>query len=135
MSRPDGAALRRRATRVVTSDDSAERWGNTGLAVLSTPAILGATEQLCAEAMRELLAPGEMSVGVDVTMRHRAPSPVGGTVEYLVAADRVGRQTEFTFEVRDERGTLLCAGTHSRAVVDVDRFRRRLEPAPEGGPA
>lgn len=118
------------ATREVAPEDSAERWGNAGIDVLSTPAILGEVERLCDAVMKPHLDEGRMTVGVEVTMRHNAPVRVGGTVTYTVtAAGDVGRKTDFSFEVLDGRGELVCAGTHRRAVVDAAGFRERLAAA------
>ncbi|MGE7391078.1 thioesterase family protein [Streptomyces sp. NPDC004126] len=119
------------AVRVVAPSDCATQWGNDGLEVLSTPAILGNMERVCAGAMSLYLDAGEMSVGVNVTMNHRAPAPVGAEVEYRVESIGVDRKTEFVFEVRDAHGTLICDGTHARAVVEADSFQTRID-SPNG---
>ncbi|RCV48915.1 thioesterase family protein [Marinitenerispora sediminis] len=138
MVHADVEGLRAATTRTVRPEDCATQWGNDGLEVLSTPAILGHTERLCAEAMAPYLEPGEMSVGVQVEMHHRAPAPVGGKVDYRITAPAVDRRTEFGFEVRDEADNVICNGTHLRAVVAVDRFLERYglpRPAPADGAA
>ncbi|MGP3966799.1 thioesterase family protein [Streptomyces sp. 6N223] len=126
MTAHQAAALTRSETVVVAPHESAEQWGNTGLDVLSTPAILGRVEQLCDAAMKPGTAPGEMTVGVSATMRHRAPVRVGSTVEYRVSAPAYARKTEFSFEVVAEDGTVVCDGRHERAVIDVEKFKQRL---------
>ncbi len=110
----------------VGPEDSASRWGNPGVEVLSTPAILGHVERLCADLVQPRLAPGEMTVGVQVVMNHRAPARVGEVVvmEATVADD--GSQPRFDFSVRSVDGSVLCDGEHRRAVVDADRFRARI---------
>ncbi|MFI6519872.1 aminotransferase class III-fold pyridoxal phosphate-dependent enzyme [Spirillospora sp. NPDC050679] len=133
MTRTETTPLRATASRVVRPEDCATRWGNEGLEVLSTPAILGDMERLCAEEMGRFLGPGQMSVGVTVTMNHRAAAPVGATVHYEVTTTAVDRRTEFAFTVRDEAGTVLCDGDHLRAVVGLERFRARLAASGKGG--
>jgi fluoroacetyl-CoA thioesterase len=120
-------ALTRSETVVVGPEESAERWGNTGLDVLSTPDILGRVEQLCDAAMKPGTAADEMTVGVSVTMRHLAPARVGTTVEYRVTAPAYARKTEFSFTVLAADGTVLCEGSHQRAVIDVAKFKQRLQ--------
>lgn len=115
-----------RAVLTVGPLDCATQWGNDGLEVLSTPAILGNMERICAAAMDTYLDSGEMTVGVNATMHHRAPVPVDAKVEYLVKAVGIGRKTEFSFEVRDAAGGLVCDGTHLRAVIDLAAFHERL---------
>ncbi|MFC5290118.1 thioesterase family protein [Actinokineospora guangxiensis] len=124
MTTSEPAALRGSATVEVLPDESAEKWGNTGISVVSTPALLGRLEQLCDEAMKPEMASGEMTVGMSVTLHHRAPARVGSTITYRVAAPSYAPKTEFTFEVLAADGTVVCEGRHQRAVIDAERFKR-----------
>src|SRR5687768_16264582 len=123
-TQPPTVAGERRLT--VTPEDSSSRWGNAGLEVLSTPAILGHVESLCAELLAPYLVTGEITVGVAVALTHRAPARVGDAVVINVAASSTSPRTEFQFEVRDVHGNILCDGVHGRAAVEADRFRARL---------
>lgn len=124
MTTNEAAVLRGSATVEVGPEESAERWGNVGIDVLSTPAILGRVEQICDEAMKPAMAAGEMTVGVAVTMHHRAPLRVGSTVTYRVRAPEYAPKTEFEFEVVAADGTVICAGSHRRAVIDAAQFKQ-----------
>ncbi|MEV0134007.1 hotdog domain-containing protein [Dactylosporangium sp. NPDC050688] len=110
----------------VAPEDSASRWGNPGVEVLSTPAILGHVESLCADLLEPHLAPGEMSVGVQVVMNHRAPARIGDEVLIEALAAEAGPRPRFEFRVRGANGSVLCDGDHRRAVVAVAQFRARL---------
>jgi fluoroacetyl-CoA thioesterase len=110
----------------VAPEDSASRWGNPGVEVLSTPAVLGHLERLCADLLEPHLAPGEMSVGVQVVMNHRAPARVGDEVLIEAVAADAGPRPRFEFRVRGVDGSVLCDGDHRRAVVDAAQFRARL---------
>jgi len=110
----------------VGPQDSASRWGNPGIEVLSTPAILGHVERLCADLLQPHLAPGEMTVGVQVVMNHRAPARVGEVVVIAATAADSGSRPRFDFAVKSADGELLCDGVHQRAVVDADQFRARI---------
>jgi fluoroacetyl-CoA thioesterase len=110
----------------VTQEDSASRWGNSGVEVLSTPAILGHLECLCADLLQPQLAPGEMTVGVQVVMNHRAPARVGEVVVIEATAAGGGPRPQFRFRVTGADGNLLCDGSHQRAVIDADKFRARM---------
>ena len=117
-----------RASRVlvVTTPDCASQWGNDGLHVLSTPAILGNMERLCVEALAPYLAAGQMTVGTAVSMRHLIPASIGEAVTYEIAADAFDRKMSFSFRATDSSGQLLSDGTHQRAVVDQAAFLARL---------
>ncbi|WP_407835211.1 thioesterase family protein [Streptomyces sp. DSM 116496] len=134
----EGSGLSARAVQTVGSLDCATQWGNDDLEVLSTPSILGHMERLCAQVMERFMNPGEMSVGVNVTMHHRAPTPIGAQVEYHVQTDSTDRMVTFTFRVVDEGGNVVCDGEHLRAVVNNARFHERItllqSPASGTGP-
>lgn len=115
-------------TRVVREDDCATRWGNEGLMVLSTPAMLGLMEQTCVEVLAPVLAAGEMTVGVGVTLTHAAAAGCGEPVAYRVALTVVGRDVDVDFTVVGPTGTVLGHGSHRRRVVDRAAFLRRLPP-------
>lgn len=132
--------LRAHTSRLVDASECATRWGREAFDVLSTPSILGNVEVLCAEALKPYLEAAEVSVGISVELSHRAPTPVGNRVDYFVRAGEVARRTEFAFEVRDHSGAVVCEGTHSRAVVRSDDFRKLVAarevayPGPSTGP-
>jgi predicted thioesterase len=111
---------------VVTMPDCASRWGNEGLHVLSTPAMLGHMEQLCVDTLAPYLGDGQMTVGIAVTMRHLAPAGLGEAVTYEIATDAVEAKMSFSFRATAPSGRLLSDGTHQRAVVDRVAFLARL---------
>lgn len=117
-------------TRVVREDDCASRWGNEGLLVLSTPAMLGLMEQTCVEVLAPVLAAGEMTVGVGVTLTHAAAARCGDPVTYRVDLTVEGRVVDVDFTVVGPTGTVLGHGTHRRRIVDRTTFLRRLTPPP-----
>jgi predicted thioesterase len=96
-------------------------------AVLSTPNLIGILERTARQAIAPFLAANERSVGVEIELRHLAPSPLGAKV---TATARVigasGRFVEFQIEARDEQ-ELLVRGVHRRAVVSIESFAKRLQ--------
>ncbi len=101
-------------------------------AVLSTPILIGIFERTAREAIAPLLEADERSVGVEIELRHLAPTPLGARV---VATARVihtdGRLVDFQIEARDEH-ELIARGVHKRAVIRVEQFARRV--ARKAGP-
>ncbi|MEU1606141.1 thioesterase family protein [Micromonospora matsumotoense] len=124
----DGRRVDGERTRVVREDDCATRWGNEGLLVLSTPAMLGLMEQTCVEMLAPVLAAGEMTVGVGVTLTHAAAARCGDPVTYRVDLTVEGRAVAVDFTVVGPTGTVLGHGTHHRRIVDRTTFLRRLPP-------
>src|SRR5258707_5200222 len=93
--------------------------------VFATPVMI--MENAALNAIRAYLDPGESAVGTAVNVRHLAATPVGRLVTGEAEVSKVdGRQIEFT--VRATEGAKeIGAGSHSRVVIDVAKFTRRLE--------
>lgn len=96
-------------------------------AVLSTPNLIGILERTARHAITPFLAADERSVGVEIELRHLAPSPLGATV---TAVARVighdGRFVDFQIEARDGQ-ELIARGVHKRAVVRTGSFAHRVK--------
>ena len=94
--------------------------------VFATPVMIMIMENAALNAIRAYLDPGESAVGTAVNVRHLAATPVGRLVTGEAEVSKVdGRQIEFT--VRATEGAKeIGAGSHSRVVIDVAKFARRL---------
>lgn len=96
-------------------------------AVLSTPSLIGILERTARQAIAPFLDADERSVGVELELRHLAPTPLGARV---TATARVighsGRFVDFQLEARDEE-ELILRGVHKRAVIRVGSFTKRLQ--------
>ena len=113
--------------RIETNDShTAAHYGNEGVAVIATPVLIGFLETAAHECLRPSYDPGEGSVGIHVNVRHLAAALPGAVVEVNAVVTAVkGRQVEFAVEAR-AGGTLLMAGSHGRAVVNLAAFFARL---------
>ncbi len=95
--------------------------------VLSTPSLLLLMEWASYVAIESHLDPGEGSVGYGFDFHHLAPTPVGETVVATARVTEVeGNLVHFEMEARD-REAVIARGTHIRAVIDCDRFKKRLQ--------
>jgi fluoroacetyl-CoA thioesterase len=95
-------------------------------AVFATGFLVGLVEWTCIQALTPHLEPGEQSLGIRVDLSHEAPTPPGETVTVEVSVQEVaGRRVVFDVEARDP-SALVCRGRHERAVIDGERFARRL---------
>lgn len=114
------------ATIHVTPATTADAYGNPGVLVFATPALVALFERAAIEALTGRMDPGEASVGSIVRVTHRAPTPLGDTVRATARIRSVdGAQVWFDLEAHD--GTELVGdGEHLRIVIDDERFRRRV---------
>jgi fluoroacetyl-CoA thioesterase len=95
--------------------------------VFATAMMIAFVEQTCILALRPFLSPDQRTVGTHVEVSHLAPTPVGMDVMAdieLVAID--GKSLSFNISCHDAGG-LIGAGTHRRAIIDINRFTHRLQ--------
>jgi len=96
-------------------------------AVLSTPWLIWFLEHAARAAVFPLLEQGESTVGMEIQVRHLAPTPVGQTVTCrarVLFADR--SEVSFQLEAYDERER-IARGSHRLRVIRVDRFAQRVK--------
>jgi fluoroacetyl-CoA thioesterase len=96
-------------------------------AVLSTPWLIWFLEHAAREAVLPLLEAGESTVGIEVQVRHLAPTPVGRLVtcraRVLFAESN---EIAFQLEAYDECER-IAQGSHRLRVIRVDRFAQRVK--------
>jgi predicted thioesterase len=119
-----GVSFVRRIT--VDTDRTISFMGEEGR-VYATPRLVGDVEYTCRDLILQHADQGEDSVGVEVALKHLAPSLPGSTVEITVKVMAVeGRKVTFEVSARDELED-VSRGTHTRFVVDVARTIERLK--------
>ncbi|WP_336215734.1 thioesterase family protein [Nonomuraea sp. LPB2021202275-12-8] len=117
--------LRSKLLIMVEVEDTAQKIGSGDVPVLATPRLLALAEQATVQALGQVLAPGETSVGTRIELEHLAASSIGTHVEIGVELTGVdGQRLTFGFQARDKH-SLVARGTIERMVVDRDRFLAR----------
>jgi predicted thioesterase len=94
--------------------------------VFSTPSMCQFAEMTSHKLVAPHLKPGQGQVGLTVTIRHMAPTPVGKMVRAEVELTEIDRR-KLTFHVQifddvEQVGDV----THERFVIDVDKYTERL---------
>lgn len=113
-------------TELVTSENTAYRWGSGLVEGFSTPAMVALMENAAFGATKDLLPVGQTTVGVEVNIKHLAATRVGMTVRARAELVEVeGRKLLFKVEAWDD-AEKIGVGTHTRFIVDVSRFDKRL---------
>ena len=106
---------------------TAEKAGNRGVDVLSTPMLVQLVEEAAMQCVAPTLAENEVTLGTHVDLAHIAATPVGLIVRTeveVIAFD--GRRIEFAFNAFDEREK-IAEGTHERYLLERGKFLERLE--------
>ena len=99
--------------------------------VYATPYLIGDIEMTCRNLILAHADANEDSVGMEVAVKHLAPTLPGMTVEITVLVTAVeGRRVAFAVTAGDDLDT-ISSGSHTRFVVDkaktVERLRAKAE--------
>jgi len=111
----------------VCEKDTAAEMGSGDLPVLATPMMIALMEKAAMQAVASSMEPSSTSVGTRIEVSHVKATPVGRTVRAtatLIHLER--RQLDFQVELRDESGEVVGEGTHTRFVVERERFMGKL---------
>lgn len=111
---------------VVDRDRTVGFMGEEGR-VYGTPDLVRDIEHTCRDLLLEHAEAGEDSVGMEISLRHLAPTPLGMRVEItaqIVAVE--GRKVSFEITAKDDVES-IGAATHTRFVVDVAKTHERLQ--------
>jgi len=117
----------REVSQEVTAERTASHIGSGALRVYATPAMALFVERTCREWLEPFLPEGKASVGVELHVRHLAPTPMGSVVwlrAEIVAVE--GDAVDFRAKLWDEQEP-VGEVEHSRRVIDTARFLRRVE--------
>jgi predicted thioesterase len=114
-------------TQQVTLERVAAHLGSGSLQVYATPAMVAFVEQTCRKLVEPHLPEGMTTVGIALTVRHIAPTPLGGKVSIqaeivLIEKNVISFQTEVWDEIEK-----IGEVAHKRAVIEIDRFSARVQ--------
>lgn len=114
--------------RFIVAQEHAITFAGDGMpAVLSTPNLIALMERTAREAITSFLEPDERSVGVEIELRHLAPTPLGASVAITTRVIGVtGKFVDFQIEARDSQ-ELIARGVHRRAVIRTSAFTQRVQ--------
>ena len=111
---------------VVDRDPSIGFMGEEGR-VYGTPDLVRDIEHTCRDLLLEHTNPGQDSVGMQIAVRHTAPTLLGMGVEIAATVTAVdGPKISFAIAAKDDVEP-IATGTHTRFVVDVKKTHERLK--------
>ncbi len=94
--------------------------------VFATPFLGGLMERVSAELMDAHLEPGQQSVGISMTLKHTAATPLGMEVRVRTEVTAVdGRKLTFQLEAFDDVEKIGEA-VHERFIIQADKFNARV---------
>ena len=106
---------------------TAEKAGNKGVDVLSTPMLVQLIEDAAIACIAPLLEEGQLTLGTHIDLEHHRPVPVGFIVRTEVEVVLVdGPRISFAVQIFDEQEA-VAEGTHERYIMDRAKFLAKLE--------
>ncbi len=94
--------------------------------VYATPMMILEMETASGDAINKYLAPGWVTVGTEVDIRHLAATPVGATVRTTAKVIAVERRViRFEVEAFDDKRR-IGEGRHARGLINLEAFTKRL---------
>ncbi len=115
-------------TYVVQPQETAMAFESGDLEVLATPRLVGMFESVAKDMLGATLTPENTSVGVHIDLKHLKATAVGQTVEIMVTVTAIeGRRYTFALRAVDASNDVIGEGTHTRVVVNRQRFLEGLK--------
>jgi predicted thioesterase len=97
------------------------------VAVLSTPSLVNLMELTSRLLLAPFLQDDEQSVGSSISVKHLAPTPVGGDLRVVSRVTAIsGRRVDFEVEAYDQVEKVAEAA-HQRYVAELSKFQERVD--------
>ena len=116
-----------RTNRIVVDDERTIGFMGEEARTYATPRMISDIEYTCRNLILEHADAGEDSVGMEIAVRHLAPTLKGMTAEVTVRVTSIeGRKVSFEVSVRDDLDQ-VGAGSHTRFIVEKAKTLERLK--------
>lgn len=110
----------------VEQKHSAMVYGSGLVDVFSTPAMIAFMEQTCNELLLPYLEQNEVSVGIEVCIKHLKATHIGDTVTCKSEiVEIIKNKITFRVEAFDSKGK-IGEGTHKRAIINKELFFQNI---------
>ena len=110
----------------VSEKDSANNYGNEGVNVFATPAMVGIMEVAARNAVDSVIPEGFSTVGTRLDVKHLAATPVGFKVRAIAELLEVDdKRLVFKVEAYDDVEK-IGEGIHERYIIRLDKFMNRV---------
>ena len=115
------------ATTTVNQNNTAKALGSGDMDVFATPAMVALMENAAMNVVAPYLEAGQTTVGTQITTSHIKASALGATITATATLTAVdGRSLTFAITAR-EGDKVIGEGTHTRFIVDRERFLAKLK--------
>lgn len=118
--------------RRVEPEHSADKHGNPGVDVFTTPLLCEWSEEASVFAVTKQLDAGMITVGTRIDLKHLGATPIGMMVKVTATLKEIdGRKLVFSVEGYDEKEK-ISECTHERFIVNKERFFEKIAAKAKG---
>ncbi len=118
--------------RRVEQEHSADKHGNPGVDVFTTPLLCEWSEEAAVCAVQDKLDHGMITLGTRIDLKHLVATPIGMMVKVTATLKDIdGRKLVFDVEAYDEREK-ISECTHERFMVNKERFLAKVAEKAKG---
>lgn len=113
-------------TFTVKNSETADSIGSGGLQVLSTPHLVAYMENVALESAETDLDKDHTTVGVQMNIKHLAPTGVGEEV-IITSKNEKSNEKAYSFEIEAYVGdNKIGEAEHNRVVVEKESFMKNI---------
>ena len=114
-------------TTIVTQEQTAIALGSGTLPVFATPAMIAFMENTAMNHYAPSLKEGTTTVGIEMSTTHEKASIIGEEITCESEITQIdGRKIQFSITCFNKQNQIIGRATHSRFVVDIDKFMSTL---------
>jgi len=110
----------------VKDTNTAKAVKSGSLSVFATPMMAALMEEAACGCLTDVLETGQSSVGTQIAIEHTAASPLGAEITATATVTSIeGRKITFGISAKDNKNE-IGKGTHTRFIIDAERFMSKL---------
>lgn len=114
------------ASLTVEEEHTALHVGSGSEKVLASPVMIALMEAAAVDCVEHHLEVGQTSLGTHVCVDHKAPTPLGHSVQATAELIEIeGQRLKFSVMVEDH-SRVVGSGVHHRTVVKTEQFRKKI---------
>jgi len=112
---------------IVKEEDLVSQLGEVSANVLSTPRLIQLLEAAAIDAIQDFIPTDQVSLGIEVKIKHLAATPLGMKVTANALLKGVDKHRLFFLVNAYDEKEKVAEGEHERVLVSKDRFLQKVE--------
>jgi len=112
---------------IVKEEDLVSQLGDVTVNVLSTPRLIQLLEAAAIDAIQEFIPTDQVSLGIEVKIKHLSATPLGMKVTARALLKDVEKNRLFFLVTAYDEKEKVAEGEHERVLISKDWFLQKVE--------